>query len=184
MDFDTTEKYVRQILTLEFDDRDHEIQTNTTKVKSEMNVRGLVNSTITLTNLSAFFLAEFNARIDFIAGHAIGPIGTIKASEGKDKTTQGVHLFRTIAAEQYSHIEKSYDVAAASIVATLQSGMPTEIRQHMLQRMTNHMKKNELAVEFEYKTAEDIGPKEVFALRPTIYGVGVDLKELWNRYFR
>src|SRR5688572_27028614 len=67
MDFDTIEKYVRQILTLEFNDRDHEIQTNTTKVKSEMNARGLVNSTITLTNLSAFFLAEFNARIDLIA---------------------------------------------------------------------------------------------------------------------
>jgi hypothetical protein len=184
MDFATTEKYVRQILTLEFDDRDQEIQTNIISVKSEMNARDLVNSTITLTNLSAFFLAEFNARIDLIAGYATGRIDTTTASEGKDKSTQGVHLFRTIAAEQYSHIEKSYDAAAALIIANLQSGMPTEIRQHMLQRMTAHMKKNELAVEFEYKTAEDTGPKEVFILRPTIYGVGVDLKELWNKWFR
>lgn len=184
MDFDTTEKYVRQILALEFDDRDQEIQANIISVKSEMNARNLVNSTITLTNLSAFFLAEFNARIDLIAGYATGRIGTMKASEEKDKTTQGVHLFCTIAAEQYSHIEKSYDAAAAPIIANLQSGMPTEIRQHMLKRMTAHMKKNELAVEFEYKTAEDTGPKDVFVLRPTIYGAGVDLRELWNRYFR
>lgn len=184
MDFDTVEKYVRQLLTFEFGDRDHEIQTNVVIVKSEMNSRGLLNSTMTLTNLSAFFLAEFKARVNLIAQHAIGRVGTVKVAEGQDKTTKGIGLFRAIASEQYTHIEKSYDAAAASIVVTLLSGMPMEIREHMCQRMTAHMKKSELAVEYEYKTAEDTGPKEVFVLRPTIYGVGVDLKELWNRYFR
>lgn len=184
MDFDTTEKYVRQILDLEFGDRDQDILTNTTQVKSEMNARGLMNSSITLTNLSAFFLAEFAARIDLIAQHAIGRIGKMTVEKGKDKTTQGVQLFRAIATEQYRRIEKSYDAAAAPIVATLQSEMPTEIRRNLLQRMSTHVKKNELMVEFEYKTGKDTGPKEVFSLRPTIYGVSVDLKELWNRYFR
>ena len=43
MEFSEVETYVRQILALEFSDRDHEIQVNTTRVKANMVARGLMN---------------------------------------------------------------------------------------------------------------------------------------------
>lgn len=184
MEFSEVETYVRQILALEFSDRDHEIQVNTTRVKANMVARGLMNSTITLNNLSDFFLAEFKARIDLVAKCAVEKTKALKPAKGHDKAIDSVALFKAIASEQFSGIESAYNENAAPIAASLQSGIPTQIRQQLTHRMNSHMKKNELTIEFEYKAAGNAGPKEILALRPTFYGVGIDLKELWNRYMR
>ena len=62
--------------------------------------------------------------------------------------------------------------------------MPKEIRDHILARMTSHQERNALIVELDYKTASEKGPKEILVLKPGIWGMNVDLKELWNRYIK
>jgi hypothetical protein len=71
------------------------------------------------------------------------------------------------------------------IVASLQSNMPAQIRELLISRMNDHMKKNELTVEFEYRAYQSMeSQNDILMLRPNISGIGVDLKELWNRYMR
>lgn len=180
MEYDELKSFVQRILDLEFCDRDHEIQVNATGLKAEMNSRGLLNSTITLSNLSEFFLAEFKARCDLIAQHAIGRIAILKTAEGSDKTPLG--LFRSIADEQLTRVLIEHDSISMPIASSLLSGMPVQIRDSMVQRMRDHMKQNELTVELECKAATSAKPSEVFVLKPSLYGIGVDLKELWKRF--
>ena len=183
MKFTEFEPYLHQILALEFGDRDHEIQINSTRLKEEMNARGMLHSTITLGNVADFLLAEFKARCGLVAEHVVGKLAVLKPADGSDKTSHGVPIFHSVATDQLAHIEKTYDSIAGPISVPLQSDMPAQIRQHLMQRMNDHRKKVELTVELECKAADSMGTKEVFALRPTFYGVGIDLKELWKKFF-
>ncbi len=183
MKFTEFEPYLYQILALEFADRDHEIQINSVRLKGEMTARGILNSTITLGNVADFLLAEFKARCGLVAEHVVGKLAVLKPTDGSDKTSHGVPIFHSVASDQLAHLGKTYDSIAEPIAAPLQSGMPAEIRQHLMQRMSDHMKKVELTVELECKVADSMGAKEIFALRPTFYGVGIDLKELWKKFF-
>lgn len=183
MKFTEFEPYLRQILALEFGDRDHEIQVNSTRLKGETNARGILNSTVTLGNVADFLLAEFKARCGLVAEHVVGKLAVLKPPDGSDKTSHAVPIFRANATAQLAHIERTYDSIAEPIAASLQSAIPAEIRQHLMQRMNDHLKKVELTVELECKAVDSMGKKEVFALRPTFYGVSIDLKELWRKFF-
>ena len=61
-----------------------------------------------------------------VAQHVVGKLGVLKPNDGGDKTSHGVPLFRSIAAEQLAHIERTYDSNAEPIAAPLQSGMPAQ----------------------------------------------------------
>jgi hypothetical protein len=183
MDFDEIEKYVQEIVALEFADRNHEIQIAITRTKGEMAARGITNSTITLNHFAEFFLAEFKARVDFVASHAVGSIGKLNKKKNHDLTTNGVALYKQIASQQFTFVEQTYDSSASMILASLQGNMPAQIRELLIQRMNNHMKKKELTVEFEYSAYQSMDTQEdIFLLQPNISGIGIDLKELWNRY--
>lgn len=185
MKLDEVKRYVLEILALEFADRDHEIQINVALVKADMAARGITISTITLTQLAAFFFEEFRARVDLIANHAIGKIGILRQQPENDATIQGVALYTQIAAEQFALINQAYEGSASTILASLQSNMPAQIRELLAKRMTDYMRKNELTVEFEYKaSATTDPPKDVLLLRPAFFGMGVDLKALWNTYMK
>lgn len=183
MKFTDFEPYLRQILALEFRARDHEIQVNSTRLKQEMNARGVLNSTMTLTSLADFLVVEFKARCDLAAELSIGKLAVLKPIDGGNMTSHCVPTFCSIAVDQSTHIQNIYDEIACPIVSPLQSRMPDEIRQHLSQRMNDHAKKVALMVELECKAADSMGSKEVLILRPTLYGVGVDLKELWKKFF-
>ena len=183
MDFDEIEKYVQKIVALEFADRNHEIQIAITRVKGDMLARGIMNSTITLNHFAEFFLAEFKARVDFVASHVVGNIGKLNKEKNHDITTNGVALYKEIASQQFTFVEQTYDSSASMIAASLQSNMPTQIRELLIRRMNDHMQKNELTVEFEYMAYQGMDiQKDIILLQPNVSGIGIDLKELWNRY--
>lgn len=185
MELDEIKRYVQEILVLEFADRDHEIQINVGRVKTDMAARGITISTITLNQLAEFFLGEFRARVDLIANHAIGKIGILRQHQENDVTIPGVALYTQIAAEQFKLIDQAYEGSASTILPSLLSNMPVQIRELLTKRMTDYMWKNELIVEFEYKasTPSD-SQKDVLLLRPAFCGVGIDLKVLWDRYMK
>ena len=181
MEYADFESMLTRILALEFGDRDHELDASALRLKEEMNARGVLTSTMTLGELSNFFVAEFKARCDLIAQHAIGKIGTVKPAEGSGKTP--LDLFRSESKDQLARLTAKFDAIASPIRSGLQGAMPDEIRRTMLQRMQDHMQRNDLMVELEHKAATAAKPNEIFALKPTFYGVGIDLRALWKRYF-
>ncbi|AMC35034.1 hypothetical protein [Janthinobacterium sp. B9-8] len=183
MTFTEFELYLRQIMGLDFGDRNHEIQVNFVRLQEEMIERGMLNSTITLRKVADFFLAEFKARCCLVEAHVVGKLAVLKPADGGDKTSYVVPIFNSVVMEQHAFIEKTYDSIVEPITACLPGGMPAQIREQWVQRMNNHMKKASLTVEFECKAADSMGTKELFMLRPTIYGVGIDIKELLRKYF-
>lgn len=184
MRFDEFSAHAQQILALEFTGRDRDIQSGVTVVKQKLNARGVLYSTMTVQSLAEFFLAEFEARLELVAEHAISALRTDDASiPGVTGASVGVELFRSVAAEQLDAIGKAYDGSAETVVASLQSNLPDQVRTDLIERMHTHMQKRGLAVELEFKLSAN-RPKEMLTLRPTIYGVGVDLKELWKKFFR
>lgn len=185
MEFDDIRKYIQEIAALEFSDRDREIQIAITRLNGDMAARKIEKSTITLTQFAEFFLAEFKARLDFVASLAVGSIKKLKKEKGANVTTKGVTLFKEISSQQLKSVEQTYDSNAATILASLQSNMPAQIRELLIGRMNDHMKKNELTVEFEYRAYQSMeSQNDILVLRPNISGIGVDLKVLWNRYMR
>ena len=183
MKFDEFSLHAQQILSLEFSSRDRDIQSGVTSVKQNLNTRGLLHSTMTLQSLAEFFLAEFQARLELVAEHAISGLRSEGASSpGSTGVAVGVELFRSVAKEQLAALRNAYDESAKTVVASLQSNMPDQIRTDLIERMDTHMQKRILSVELEYKLAAN-RPNEMVTLRPTIYGVGIDLKQLWKRFF-
>ena len=183
MQFDEFSSQVRAILALEFSSRDRDIQSSVTGVKQQMNARGVLHSTIAIQSLADFFVAEFRARINLIAEHAISALRSDGATiQISSEAQAGLALFRLLATEQLEVTRRAYDGSTEAILTSLQSKMPDQIRTEMVERMDDLMKKLDLAVELEYKLS--VSPtKELLTLRPTIYGVGIDLKELWKKYF-
>jgi hypothetical protein len=64
--------------------------------------------------------------------------------------------------------------------------MLLEIDMAFAQKMENLLRKNNLYIELEYKACNEakLLGKDILILSPTIYGVGVDLRELWARMFK
>lgn len=185
MELNEIKRYIREILAIEFADRDHEIQVNVGRVKSDMAARGVTISTITLSQLAEFFLGEFRARVDLTANHVIAKIELLGQLQGSDATMQSVALYAEIAHKQFALIDQAYEGSALTILASIQGNMPAQIRELLTKRMTDYMRKNELTVEFEYKaSAMTDSRKEFLLLRPAFFGIGVDLKALWNTYMK
>jgi hypothetical protein len=183
MHFDDFSTHVRALLAVEFTSRDRDIQSSVTEVRQTMNARGVLNSTMTIQSLAEFYVAEFQARLDLIADHTIAALrsdGALHA--GGANVPAGLTLFRSLAASQLEQIRSAYDESVKPVVATLKSSMPDQIRDDLDRRLNSHVQKRDLAIQLEYRLSEG-APKEVLTLRPAIYGVGVDLKELWKRFF-
>jgi len=181
MVFDELNKY----LQYEFAERNHEIQLSVTRLKGESNARGLLNSSITLHNLSEFFFTEFCARADFIKNFIVGYAGKLDLKSCKDPITVAKTLFQHLSSAEQDQLTRAYDEAVSQIANALQSSFPMQIRDHMTQGMETHIQKNNIYVELEYKVCNEAkaSGKELFFLTPNIQGVGMDLKELWKRVF-
>ena len=183
MKFEEFSVHAHQILALEFTGRDRDIQSGVTGVKQKLNARGALHSTMTVQSLAEFFLAEFEARLQLVAELISSALRSDDASNlGITGAPVGVELFHSVAAEQLNAIRNAYDDSAKPVVASLQSNLSDQIRTDLIERMHTYMQKRSLAVELEYKLAAN-QPKEMLTLRPTIYGVGIDLKELWKKFF-
>ena len=183
MDLATIEKYIGQITALEFSARDDEIATSSVSLIAEMGARGLLQSTITLSKFADFVNAEFSLRAELAAQYLLPRLSVITKSAAQEKQGDAVTLYKSLATEQRIRLEACYDRFATPVTAALQSSMPAQIREQLLARMASTLKKHELVLEFECALAAGGQSKEILTLRPSIYGIGVDLKELWSKIF-
>ena len=120
MQFAYVASSTRQIVALEFEDRDREIQAGVVGIKQDMLNRGLFHSTMTAQSLSAFFNAEFQQRINLIAERALWALRSEGASAEVDGAPAGQALFRNLAQEQLTRLLASYDSCVEPVVKPLQ----------------------------------------------------------------
>ena len=67
--------YLEEVSTLEFSERDLEIERSVAKEKGAMNSRGVMNSSMTIQALADFFAAEFRVRCDFLKSFVVSHSG-------------------------------------------------------------------------------------------------------------
>ena len=186
MNLDEFNNYLVDISKLEFNERNHEIQQSVTRLKGEMNSRGILNSSITLLHLSEFFGSEFIVRCEFIKNFIIGHAGKLDLTTSDDPVTKAKIFFQHLSASEKSSIEAIYDGSASQIAGSLLGNHPKELKDWLQQRVDNSIIKNNLYIELELKEINDAksSGKEVLTLNPNFYGIGVNLKELWSKYFK
>ena len=185
MNFDEFKRYLVDISKFEFDERNHEIQRAVTQLKGEMNSRGILNSSITLQHLSEFFGSEYIVRCEFIRNFIIGHAHILDFATSDDPITNAKIFFQDISVAEKDSLEIMYDSSALQVVNSLSGSHPKELKNLLQQRIDNSINKNNLYVELEFKAikAAHTSGTEVLKLNPNIYGIGIDLKELWARYF-
>jgi len=187
MHFDEFESYVLRISEKEFSERNLEIQRQVVKIKGELNARGILNSSITLQKLSEFFEDEYLARCDFIAGFIINQIGKVDLCSCNDPVTAAKTSFQNLAFKERDNIKTTYKSSANAIEQSLlNSKFSSQIEKVLSDVMERRIEKNNLYVELEYNSflyaKSDKG--SMLMLSPNFYGIGVDLKEIWNRVFK
>ena len=179
--------YLEQVSALEFAERNEEIPRLVTLEKNSMNARGILNSTITLQAIADFFTAEFLARCDFLKTFIISHSNLLGRSGESDIVTEAKTLFQTCSFSERDSMKLLYTSSVKSISNGLQNeGMKNQIESGFVGSMEERIKKNNLYVEVAYQelSAASTVQKSVIILQPNIYGIGIDLVELWNRYIR
>jgi hypothetical protein len=179
--------YLDKISELEFAERNLEIPKLVTLEKSSMNERGFLISTITLQALADFFAAEFIARSDFLQTFVVSHSNLLDQGKKGDMVTEAKTIFQTISFSECESIKSLYISSIKEIARGLQNeGMKEQIELSCVNKMENRIKKNNLYVEVAYQeiTAAIKVQKPLLMLQPNINGVGVDLVELWNRFFK
>ena len=124
MQFSEIESGIREILKLDFDERDREIHASVLGIKQEMINRGLMKSTMTAQSFSDFFFEEIKARIDSIAERSLWALRSDGAMIDLSGVPAGHAMFQTLAHEQLTRLLSAYESYVAPIVAALQSNMP------------------------------------------------------------
>ena len=157
-----------------------------TRLKGEMNSRGILNSSITLLHLSEFFGSEFIVRSEFIKNFIIGHAGKLDLTTSNDHITQAKTLFQRLSTSEKHSIEAMLDDSASQVVKSLLGDHSRQLKDSLQHRIDNSITKNNLYIELELKAINDAmsSKKELLTLSPSFYGMGVDIKELWSRYFR
>jgi len=186
MIYDEYKRYFSEIIEKEFSERNHEIQRNVLSLKNEMHKRGLLNSSITLQKLSAFFEAEYQARCDFIANFIINQIGKIDLNTSDDPVTKVKNLFQNRAFEEKENILKLYlETGNAIEKSLLNKSFSSEFKKTLLSTIDARIEKNNLYVELEYKSYifANKERKPIILLTPNFQGFGIDLRTLWKRIF-
>jgi hypothetical protein len=185
--FSELKMYLEEISALEFLARDFETTRLVARLKGELNSRGILISSITVQRLADFFYSEYEARSNFVMSFIISHAGKLDFGSEADLVTEAKTFFQSISKSVETKNKSIYDEAQSQIRSDLQNHtMLKEIDEGLMQKMENVLRKNNLYIELEYKACSEVKPagKEVLLLRPSIYGIGVDLKELWAKIFK
>ena len=179
-------KYLEQISSLEFSERNLEIPKLVAKQKNAMNARGVLNSTITLTAVADFFAAEFIARCDFLKNFICSHSNLLTQNNDADSVTEAKNMFQNISFAERDKMKTLYKSSVKPVEQTLLNDkMKSDIEQQFLSKMEGCIKKNNLYLEMAYKEiamAISETSNRWIILQPNFCGLGVDLIELWNRY--
>ena len=157
------------------------------KQKSDMNTRGVLNSTMTLQAVADFFSAEFTVRCDFLKNFIVSHDNLLSQDSDADVVTVAKMTFQTISFEERDKMKALYKTSVMSIVESLSNdNMKKQIEEVFVAKMEYRIKKNNLYVEIAYQgiTAAKANQNRALILQPNFYGIRVDLVELWNRYVK
>lgn len=178
--------YLHKISDIEFSERNTEIQRCVISTKNDLASRGVLNSSITLQKLSIFFEKEFAVRCDFISSFCIKQIGKIDMVDNVEPVSTIKEIYQLIALKCREEIIELYKGSVSAIAGCLQSNFPDEIEEKLIGATQSRIQKNNLYVEFESKAffSAKADSKSMFLLAPNFYGIGIDLRELWNRVFK
>lgn len=138
---------------------------------------------MTLDALAEFFGAEFGIRCDFLKAFVVSHSSLCKE---QDLVTTAKTLFQTKAFEQRDKLTAAYTASVKPIVESLSSDFPRQIEEGLIARIENRIKKNNMYVEIAYQTVEasNAAKSPIVALKPSFYGIGIDVTELWKRYIK
>ncbi len=179
--------YIEKVSTLEFSERNAEIPVLLSELKGGMNARGVLNSTITLKSISDFFAAEYLVRCDFLKEFILNHPNLLGGKSNNDKITNAKTLFYNLATDEKDKIISLYKSATSSILESLlNKGMMQQIEDDFLKKIKPRIEKNNLYIEIAYKeiTMAEYDKNHVVIFQPNVYGIGVNINEIWNRFFK
>ena len=108
MKFAEFRRYVTEISSREFKERDVQLAEGVLRVRQEMNSRGLLLSTITQQKFSELLLAEYEARSDYLTRLVSEGEGRIIFESTEDMTTLAKTLFHSLSSKQSEIITAHY----------------------------------------------------------------------------
>lgn len=179
--------YLEEISSLEFSERDLEIERSVVKEKGAIYSRGRQNSSMAIQTFADFFAAEFRVRCDFLKNFVLSHPGLMVDSNAANAITVAKTVFQTTSFEQQKKMEALYQASINTVIASpLISDLPRQIEEAFVADMEAQIKKNNIYVEIAYKALATTRTdhKPVFILQPNFGGIGIDLVELWNQYFK
>ena len=179
--------YLEQISESEFSERNLEIPNLVAKEKMGTNARGVLNSTITLHALANFFSAEFVVRCDFLKSFILSHSNLLINNSDKDPATVAKELFQSVSFTERDKIKNLYKSGIKPIEKSLSNeNMKKQIEDNFITKMEACIQKNNLYIEIAYKeiAAAKANRNPWLILQPNFSGIGIDLRELWNRYFK
>lgn len=179
--------YIEQISSLEFSERNREIPRLITKEKTDMNARGVLNSTMTLEAVADFFSAEFLVRCDFLKNFIVSYPHLLGRDSKPDVVTAAKELFQSISFDEREKMKNLFKSSTKSIAESLSNEtMKKDIEERFVAKMDDRIEKNNLYVEvaFQEIAAPRANRNSAIILQPNFYGIGIDPIELWNRYVK
>lgn len=183
MKFNEIKKLCTEIIEDEFLTRNNNLNTSILNLKGSMNARGILYSSITLNNLAEILLKEFTERIDFVSNLIIDNGVNVNFNVNDDLITEAKILFQEISLAQIEYIKNKYQESSGQIRDSLQSNIPNEIFDHFIENLNRKMHQNNSFVELKYKIIieQKYNKKEILELFPKLFGIGIDLKELYKQ---
>lgn len=175
--------YLQEVSALEFSERDIGIQKAIATERASMNARNVLHSSMTLQAFADFFTAEFAVRCDFLKDFVVSHRSLCQEL---DAITPAKTLFQELSFQQRDNLKSAYSEAARPIRESLSSDLPRQIEEGLVASIEYRIKKNNIYVEIAYQTmaASETAENPIAMLKPNFHGIGIDIGELWKRYFR
>jgi hypothetical protein len=175
--------YLQEVSALEFSERDTGIQKAIVTERNSMNARNVLHSSMTLQAFADFFTAEFAVRCDFLKDFVVS---YRLLNQEQDAMTAAKTLFQELSFQQRDSLKSAYLEVAKPIGEPLNSDFPRQIEEGLVAAIEYRIKKNNIYVEIAYQTmaASEAAGNSIAMLKPNFHGIGIDIEELWKRYFR
>ena len=172
-------KHIEDIIKYDFDVRNIELERAVTSINQIMNSRNLMYSSITLNHISMCLEKEFEERCKYIMTLILNLLGKVNLDKHEDPVGDMKTLYQELSFVEKSKAVSKFNDHLSKIGGALKSNMPDQIDSIMKKCFDNNLRKNNSIIHLEYQSYIDNKKKrEIFFIRPQIYGMGFDIKEL------
>lgn len=176
--------YLNEVANREFAERDRELPRMITRIIQEMSSRGVVHSSMTLDAIADLFVDEFLVRCDFLREFVIAHPGLLMTEGVEDLMTAAKVAYQERSSQEREKIASLYDSSTLTVSKALQNeSMKGQIKKRLHRSMSDRIDTNNLYVEVAYREISISKAGDgVLILKPSVYGIGIDLKELYRRH--